>query len=169
MTRNSKTSRVTLLVAALAVAGAALGYWLMKPVPAAPASADAETPSADAASAQPAPAAPDDAELRPQSPAERAYVSHLPAAIQAVSRPAPASATAAPQPEPTAYTRQLVSSLTNLDLSHGPITKEQAEQWKQGMQTLVAQGTAALPAIREFLAQNQELNFGAIAGGDQLG
>ena len=54
-----------------------------------------------------------------------------------------------------------------VDFSRGPITKEQAEQWKQGLQGLIAQGSAAVPAIREFLEQNQELNFGAIAGGER--
>jgi len=63
----------------------------------------------------------------------------------------------------------LVAGLTTLDLTRGPITKERAEQWKQGLQTLTQQGAAAVPAIQEFLSQNQELNFAAIGGGEALG
>jgi len=63
----------------------------------------------------------------------------------------------------------LVAGLANLDFGHGPITPEQAQQWKAALQTLTAQGAAAVPAIREFLEQNQEVNFRAVTGGDQLG
>jgi hypothetical protein len=66
-------------------------------------------------------------------------------------------------------TRQLVAGLTALDPSRGPITREAAEQWKQNLAALTAQGVAAVPAIREFLEQNQELNFSAVPGGEQLG
>jgi hypothetical protein len=114
----------------------------------------------------------EDAELRPQTAEERAKFLQAPVVTQPISRPAlpaAAQAPAVPRPEASAYTRQLVAALTNIDFSRGPITKEQAEQWKQGLQALTAQGAAGVPAIREFLEQNQELNFAAISGGDQLG
>jgi len=167
VSKDNRTSRPILLVAALAVLGAAIGWWVLRPGPAAPPPGD--QPAATEPAAQ---AASEDAELRPQSAAERANLPQLPAVLQSGNRPIPAGAAAAQAPawpEPTPYARQLVSSLTKLDLSHGPITKEQAEQWKQGLQTLVGQGAAALPAIHEFLAQNQEVNFGAVAGAEQLG
>jgi hypothetical protein len=61
--------------------------------------------------------------------------------------------------EASPYTRQLVADLTNLDLHHGGITEDQAAQWKKTLQTLTEQGAAAVPAIREFLGQNWELEF----------
>ena len=67
------------------------------------------------------------------------------------------------------YSLQLISTLTNLDLSRGGISPEQAEQWKATYQALVGQGSAAVPAIRGFLARNWELNVDSLPGGDQLG
>jgi hypothetical protein len=89
--------------------------------------------------------------------------------IPSAGRTASAAPPAVARAEPTPYTRQLVAGLTNLDLTHGPITREQAQQWKQGLQALTQQGAAAVPAIREFLELNQELSFSAISGGDLLG
>lgn len=109
----------------------------------------------------------DDSEPHEVTPAERAAAPQLPAVVRAVSRTpaaAPSSAPAEVRVEASPYTRQLVAGLTNLDFSHGPLTQEQADQWKQNLQTLTAQGAAAIPAIREFLAQNQEVNFGAMGG-----
>jgi hypothetical protein len=59
-----------------------------------------------------------------------------------------------------------MGALTNIDFSHGSITPAQAEQWKKSLQTLTGQGAAALPAIREFLDLNQDLNFAAVSGGE---
>ncbi len=123
-----------------------------------------------ASSASKPPAA--DTEMREVTPAQLASACQLPVVVQATSRPAPAAAAAAPppaRPEPSPYTRQLVANLAQLDVTHGSVGKEQAEQWKQGYQTLLAQGAAAVPAIRQFLEQNQELNFSAVSGGDLLG
>jgi len=62
--------------------------------------------------------------------------------------------------------RQLVASLTQLDFSRGPLTAEQAAQWNEGLQELVRQGEAAVPAIQEFLELNRDWDFG---GGSLLG
>jgi hypothetical protein len=69
----------------------------------------------------------------------------------------------------SAYTRSLIGNLTNLDLSHGPITAEQAQTWKQNYDNLVKAGAESVPAIREFLAQNLDINFKALPSGDPLG
>jgi hypothetical protein len=74
--------------------------------------------------------------------------------------------TAAPRTEPTPLTRQLVMSLTQLDVRGGAVTPEQVSQWKQGLQQLVQQGTAAVPAIREFLEKNVDLKFDGLQGGN---
>ncbi len=96
-------------------------------------------------------------------------VSQPPAAIPSIGRAVSSAQPAVPRAEPSPYTRQLVTSLTNLDLTHGPITREQAQQWKEGLQALTQQGVTAVPAIREFLEQNQDLNFAAVSGGGLLG
>ncbi len=69
----------------------------------------------------------------------------------------------------SAYTRGLVGSLTNLVLSHGPITPEQAQAWKQDYEKLIKAGAESVPAIRQFLAQNLDADFKSLPNGDQLG
>ena len=82
-----------------------------------------------------------------------------------VANPAPAVAL----PEPSAYTQQLLANLTSLDLSRGTVTPEQAEFWKQEYAKLLKEGAGALPAIRQFMDKNMDVNFAAVQGGDQLG
>jgi hypothetical protein len=162
-----RNSRLTLVVAGIALLAIGVAWLVFRPGQSQTPSQDPNTLQATTPTGQ---ASADDAELRPQSAAERAQVLQAPVVLQPISRPViPAAAPAVARPEPSAYTRQLVAGLTNIDFSHGPITKEQADQWKQGWQTLTEQGAAGVPAIREFLEQNQELNFSAISGGEQFG
>ena len=65
--------------------------------------------------------------------------------------------------------RQWVSSLITLDLSSGFIRAEQAEAWRQSLQQIISAGSDAVPAIREFLARNQDIDLSAVPGGSQLG
>ena len=74
-----------------------------------------------------------------------------------------------PRPEPSPMTRQLVTSLSQLDVGHGPITAEQAGAWKQTLQQLADQKGAAIPAIREFLEKNLDINFDAEADRKMMG
>jgi len=91
-------------------------------------------------------------------------------AVPKQSVPPPAQNKAmAPAPAASAYTRSLIGNLTNLDLSHGPITPEQAQAWKQQYDKLIKAGAESVPAIREFLAQNLDVNFKSLPNGDQLG
>lgn len=79
--------------------------------------------------------------------------------------PAPAVVTA-----PASHTPQdLMAELTALSSLTGPLTKEQAEKFKQDLEELVKQGPASVPAIREFLQKNVEFDYAQLAGGDQLG
>jgi hypothetical protein len=55
---------------------------------------------------------------------------------------------------------QLIGQLSQLQIAGGKLTAEQARQIQQSLQQLVAQGAAALPAIREFLDKNLDLPFG---------
>jgi hypothetical protein len=74
----------------------------------------------------------------------------------AAARPA----TLVPLPEPKPYCRQLVGALCRLDQPTVPQTPEQVAEWKQNLQQLVAQGSPAVAAIREFLQKNVDLDFG---------
>jgi hypothetical protein len=75
----------------------------------------------------------------------------------------------APGVAASAYTRNLIGNLTNLNLTHGPITAEQVQAWKQDYEKLIKAGAESVPAIREFLAQNLDVNFTSLPNGDQLG
>src|SRR5262249_41426308 len=59
----------------------------------------------------------------------------------------------------TALARQSLAALTQIDLSHGPLTDAQANAWKQNLQQLEKQGAPAIPAIREFLQKNLDIVF----------
>src|SRR5919108_2260148 len=73
-----------------------------------------------------------------------------------------------PRTEPTLLTRQLISSLSQIDLSRG-IAVEQAAAWRETIQQLVQQGSAGVAAIREFLELNQDISFTGVQGGEWLG
>jgi len=64
--------------------------------------------------------------------------------------------------------RDLVRNVVNLDALGGIANEEQATAWKQRLRVLVEQGPGAVSAIREFLAGNSDLDFGA-AGKQLLG
>jgi hypothetical protein len=62
-----------------------------------------------------------------------------------------------------------MTRLTEIASIKGAITPEQAERWKQTLADLVAQGAPAVPGIREFLAKNEDIDFGRMLGGILLG
>src|ERR1043165_202305 len=164
MKQSRSSGPIWLACLAMAVVALGIGYrWVNSPrsVPPAPKS----TPDRRAGKTR----ANEDAEPR-EVPLSQYRSNSLRSPIAPpVGRPASAAPSTVAPTEPTPQMRQLVASLTNLDLSHGPITREQAQQWKQGLQGLIQQGASAVPAIREFLQQNQELNFAAVNGGNLLG
>lgn len=63
--------------------------------------------------------------------------------------------------------QQLIARLLAVD-RHGTLTREQAEELNQLLHQLVEQGAAAVPAIRDFLAKNEDLDFDAISGGQYV-
>ena len=91
------------------------------------------------------------------------------------------ASTAAPEPAPATrggsfgspptYTGspsvagQLLARLAHLDLSRGNISQEQAKEANQLLQQLREQGAASVPAIREFLQRNEDVNFDSVTGG----
>ena len=72
----------------------------------------------------------DDSELHVITAAERAATQQQPAVVHAATRTPTAPSGAEARPAASPYSRQLVSSLANVDFTHGPITAEQAQQWK---------------------------------------
>ncbi len=158
---------VIVLVGLVAVGGAIAFFAKRGPAAKSPTESAEATPaghlppkrvrsSGDAAPAQPTP-------LPPES------VSANPAAVAPPAAPQPPLSPAPPRPEPSPYTRQLVNSLTQLDWARGPLTAEQAAEWKNSLQQLVQQGAAAVPAIREFLERNQDVAFDPAGNGQLLG
>jgi len=65
--------------------------------------------------------------------------------------------------------RQRVSSLVALDLKSGAVSTDQAAIWKQNLRQIIGAGSQAVPAIRELLARNEDIDLRALPGGKQLG
>ncbi len=148
----------------------AAGYWLSRPSPAPPATGEAKPPaeSLATATAHPGPTS-EETELKPLSPSELRRASRKQPMAPATTRILTPAVSVAQRAPAAPHVTQLIATLTNIDFSHGPITSAQAEQWKQTLQSLVAQGAAALPAIRDFMDLNQDFDFNALAGGELLG
>jgi hypothetical protein len=168
--QQNNSSRIPVAAAGLVllVLGLSLGWTFLFHSPAIP-EAKAPAPNTQEPTAETAaPKASDDSQLQEVTPSDRINPPQTPGVVKAVSR-VPATTSSLPAAElrapSTPYTRELVAGLTNLDLTRGSITQEQAQQWKQTMQALTAQGAAAVPAIREFLDMNYEENFGTDGAG----
>jgi len=163
------SSRFWFLLLVLAVLASGIGYGLKSLRGPAHSATPANQQAADTNPEISGTASNDDSEPHVVTAAERAAATAQPAVLHALARTSAVPASTQPKVEATPYTRQLVAGLANVDFTHGPITAEQAQQWKVTLQTLTAQGAAAVPAIREFLEQNQEVNFRSLVGGDLLG
>src|SRR5262245_19954849 len=90
-------------------------------------------------------------------------------AAPAMSHGSPALATSTSEPPDPNKVRLWVSSLVALDLKSGSISADQAASWKQNLRQLITAGPVSVPAIREFLARNQDIDLYAVPGGKQLG
>src|SRR5436190_339920 len=90
-------------------------------------------------------------------------------AVPARSHAGPSDATSASAPASSMEVRQWVSSLVALDLKGGSISAEQAVTWNQNLRQLIGAGSQAIPAIREFLGRNQDIDLSTLPGGKQLG
>ena len=86
----------------------------------------------------------------PMSERLRAALTNLPSAR------APSAATIQAQ--------QMIAALSRMDFSTGTITREQAASVKQQLEEMQALGKDALPAIREFLEQNLDLDYTGLKG-----
>jgi len=81
--------------------------------------------------------------------------------------PTPA-ATAVPEPDPTAKARELIKSLSEVNLDPGQLTPEKAAQWQRDLEQLVEQGTAAVQPLREFFESRAEVRFDSGPGTNLL-
>jgi len=68
----------------------------------------------------------------------------------------------------SAVARQAMAQLTQLVMAGNSLTKQQADQINGLLAQLVGEGVGAVPAIRDFLKQNLDVNFSAVQGGDQV-
>src|SRR5206468_10962962 len=64
--------------------------------------------------------------------------------------------------------RDILSSLTNLNLSPGRLTAEQAAQLRQSFQAIASQGSTAVPLIQSLLKQKVDSSYGK-GSGDTVG
>jgi hypothetical protein len=64
---------------------------------------------------------------------------------------------------------QLIQHLFQSGAAQGPLTPEQAADFKQSLKQLVDQGAAAVPAIRQFLDRNQDVALDNAGGTNQVG
>lgn len=74
-------------------------------------------------------------------------------------RPPPLTAATISRPEPSARSRQLVQSLSELDPQKGDITPEKAASWQRNLGGLLQLGAEAIPALREFLQKHEDVRF----------
>ena len=110
----------------------------------------------------PAPIVPQEEEIEVRDAVDlEAEAPAAPRAVETFSRLALHPPTPLLRAEPTPLVRQLMTSLTQLDFSQGPLSEEQAAHWKQGLLQLIQQGGAAVPAIQEFLELNRDWDLGA--------
>ncbi len=111
----------------------------------------------------------EETDLRPLTAAELARTSKPAPIVQPLIRPG-TNPPGPGRPELAPEMRQKVATLAQLlDPNQPQITPEQAEQWKQALRDLAQQRAAAIPAIREFLEKNYEVNFKGLQGAEALG
>jgi hypothetical protein len=66
----------------------------------------------------------------------------------------------------TEAAQKLIANLSSINLSRGPLSSEQVKELNQNIKKIASQGVAAIPAIKEFLERNQDLNFSELSGGN---
>ena len=159
------------ILVGLAVVG---GVWWSVRRPPATDTQESAAATEPAASQSTTPASPAAGQLRPAANTSPALPPRVSSPVVGTATANPIPSTKPPPsgpvlPEPSAYTQQLLANLGGLDLSHGALTPEQVEFWKQEYGKLLKEGAGALPAIRQFMEKNVDLNFASVPGGDQLG
>ena len=84
----------------------------------------------------------------------------------AAAKPVAALLSATPRtPGSADVAQQALARLAQIDRSRA-LTQEQAQEINQMFHQLRDQGTAAIPAIRDFLQRNEDINFDGLQGGE---
>jgi hypothetical protein len=161
-------------LALLVVVAIVLGYGIFKRSPQAPETAPPDTGTQVTEMSAPGPSSP-----TPSSPPGQVVVNPPPeggdttpptgSSSAGVNTTSAAPRVVPPGPAVSPLTRQLVANLSDLKLENNTVTPEQAAAWKEALQKLNKEGAAAVPAIREFLEKNVDLDFQKLADGDQMG
>jgi len=76
-------------------------------------------------------------------------------------------AAALPNSDPSAVARRLVNQLSEVDMQS--LTPEAAAKWQQNLESLVEQGTAAIPPLQEFFQSQADIRFDSGSGTNLLG
>jgi hypothetical protein len=84
-----------------------------------------------------------------------------------LARPLPAQA--ATLPASSLISKEIIERLFQIQTNQGQISPEHADQLRQSFAELAGQGTAAVPAIRQFLEGNQDLSFEESSGASAVG
>jgi hypothetical protein len=161
--KNIRT-RLAIVFAILALVGA-LAYRVVKdqtPSQDVPKSGSISIPEVSSAGQSVATAALEPPKSVPRSTSE-ATVAALP--VSRADSDGPASADASVS---TVQTHELIARLSQIDPSSGPLSKEQVKEINRSIKGLIAQGQRAVPAIHEYLQQNQDVNFAELADGNPL-
>lgn len=82
---------------------------------------------------------------------------------------APSATSDARLPAASDAMRSVISSLSKLNLTNGPLTAEKLATWHQGLHELTQAGIEAVPAIRDFLQSKEDVNFESVGGSAKVG
>ncbi|MFO1499373.1 MAG: hypothetical protein U1G07_13420 [Verrucomicrobiota bacterium] len=132
-----------ILIAALLI-GAAVAYYNLR---SSSSSQPREVEAASKASPEPPVAVSSDERTSPAAP------------VRKTASSLGSHSAAAQSGQASAPPQDLITRLAQFDPAQGVMTPERAAQLKQDLRDLAAQGTNALPAIRQFLEGNQDINW----------
>jgi hypothetical protein len=83
-------------------------------------------------------------------------------------RQAASPSVVAQAPPPAADPKTLLATLLAFD-GKTPLDADTAQKWKDALQQLIRQGPSSVPALRDFLTQNKDVNFKDTPAADLLG
>lgn len=71
-------------------------------------------------------------------------------------------------PDRAAIARQLVKRLSEVEMQPGGVTPESAAKWHQDLESLIEQGTAAVPSLQQFFQSRVDVRFDSGPGTNLL-
>jgi hypothetical protein len=85
-----------------------------------------------------------------------------PVAQSPIETPAPAN------PDRAVVARELVKRLSEVEMQPGGVTPESAAKWHRDLESLVEQGTAAVPPLQQFFQSRVDVRFDSGSGTNLL-